>query len=61
MAEEWPIFVAMKSQNTQLLPRLLQGEESAYRSLVAAHHGALRRLAQAIVGSALAEEVVQET
>ena len=60
MAEEWPIFVAMKSQNTQLLPRLLQGEESAYRSLVAAHHGALRRLAQAIVGPALAEEVVQE-
>jgi RNA polymerase sigma-70 factor, ECF subfamily len=55
-----PFYGGMNPEDTELLPRLLRGEEAAYRALVAAHHGAMRRLARAIVGDALAEEVVQE-
>jgi len=51
----------MNPEDTPLLRRLLNGEEAAYRTLVATHHGVMRRLARAIVGDALAEEVVQET
>jgi RNA polymerase sigma-70 factor (ECF subfamily) len=46
--------------DSELLPRLLVGEEEAYRALVSAHHGAMVGLARAIVGDAVAEEVVQE-
>ncbi|HYB09592.1 MAG TPA: RNA polymerase sigma factor [Alphaproteobacteria bacterium] len=51
----------MNPEDTALLPRLLRNEAAAYRTLVERHHGALRRLARAIVGDALAEEVAQET
>jgi RNA polymerase sigma-70 factor (ECF subfamily) len=51
----------MTPEDTQLLPRLLNSEEAAYRTLVATNHGVMRRLARAIVGDALAEVVVQET
>ncbi|MBI4613731.1 MAG: sigma-70 family RNA polymerase sigma factor [Planctomycetes bacterium] len=45
-----------------LVRRLLAGDEAAFTSLVAAHHGALLRLAQIFVTSRhVAEEVVQET
>jgi RNA polymerase sigma-70 factor (ECF subfamily) len=50
----------MNAQDAQLLPRLLAGEEAAYRLLVSIHHAAMTRLARAIIGDAFAEEVVQE-
>ena len=45
-----------------LVERLRAGDEAAFRELVAAMHGGLRRLALAYVGSpSAADEVVQET
>jgi RNA polymerase sigma-70 factor, ECF subfamily len=45
-----------------LVAKLQAGDEAAFAELVRAHHGALVRLATAIVGSrALADEVVQDT
>lgn len=47
-------------QDSELLRRLLSGEEGAFRTLVASHHAAMKRFARTIVGEASAEEVVQE-
>lgn len=44
----------------ELLPRLLAGEQQAYRELVATYQGAMRAVAYAIVGSRNADEVVQD-
>ncbi|MWV17986.1 sigma-70 family RNA polymerase sigma factor [Pseudomonas sp. L-22-4S-12] len=43
-----------------LLPRLLAGEQQAFRELVATYQGAMRAVAYAIVGSRNADEVVQD-
>ncbi len=44
----------------ELLPRLLAGEQRAYRELVATYQSAMRAVAYAIVGSRNADEVVQD-
>lgn len=46
--------------DTELLDRLLAGEQTAYRELVARYQGAMRAVAYAIVGSRHADEVVQD-
>ena len=46
--------------DTDLLDRLLAGEQTAYRELVARYQGAMRAVAYAIVGSRHADEVVQD-
>ncbi|MEK1943871.1 MAG: RNA polymerase sigma factor [Pseudomonas sp.] len=46
--------------DAELLPRLLAGEQQAYRELVATYQGAMRAVAYAIVGSRNADEVVQD-
>lgn len=45
---------------TQLLERLLAGEQKAYKELVSAYQGAMRAVAYAIVGSRQADEAVQD-
>lgn len=45
---------------SELLERLLAGEQKAYRELVACYQGAMRAVAHAIVGSRHADEVVQD-
>ncbi len=44
----------------ELIRRLLDGDEAAYRTLVDRCHGAMLATARALVGEAIAEEVVQE-
>lgn len=44
----------------ELLPRLLAGEQQAFRELVGRYQGAMRAVAYAIVGSRNADEVVQD-
>lgn len=46
--------------DTQLLTRLLAGEQKAFRELVATYQSAMRAVAFAIVGSRNADEVVQD-
>jgi len=46
--------------DADLLPRLLAGEQKAFRELVGAYQGAMRAVAYAIVGSRHADEVVQD-
>jgi RNA polymerase sigma-70 factor, ECF subfamily len=46
--------------DTDLLKRLLVGEQKAFRELVATYQGAMRAVAYAIVGSRHADEVVQD-
>ena len=46
--------------DSELLDRLLAGEQKAYRELVARYQGAMRAVAYAIVGSRHADEVVQD-
>ena len=46
--------------DSDLLGRLLAGEQKAYRELVARYQGAMRAVAYAIVGSRHADEVVQD-
>lgn len=48
------------ASDEQLLPRLLLGEQKAFRELVAAYQGAMMAVAYAIVGRRYADEVVQE-
>ncbi|MHC5350834.1 RNA polymerase sigma factor [Metapseudomonas furukawaii] len=43
-----------------LLPRLLAGEQRAFRQLIDAYQGAMRAVAYAIVGQRFADEVVQD-
>lgn len=46
--------------DAQLLPRLLAGDQLAFRELVATYQSAMRAVAYAIVGSRNADEVVQD-
>jgi RNA polymerase sigma-70 factor (ECF subfamily) len=46
--------------DAELIPRLLEHDEAAYTAAVKAYHGLMLHLARAIVGDAIAEEVVQE-
>lgn len=50
----------MSADDSELLSRLLAGDQQAFRTLVAAYQGAMRAVAIAIVGSAQADEVVQD-
>ncbi|BAN49882.1 RNA polymerase sigma factor [Metapseudomonas resinovorans] len=46
--------------DVDLLPRLLAGEQGAFRELIGAYQGAMRAVAYAIVGQRYADEVVQD-
>ncbi|KIH84645.1 RNA polymerase sigma factor [Pseudomonas batumici] len=46
--------------DTQLLERLLAGEQKAYKELVSTYQSAMRAVAYAIVGSRQADEAVQD-
>lgn len=46
--------------DADLLPRLLSGEQGAYREMIQAYQGAMRAVAYAIVGNRHADEVVQD-
>lgn len=46
--------------DSELLPRLMAGEQEAFELLVRQYHQAMQQVAQAIVGEAQAEESVQE-
>jgi RNA polymerase sigma-70 factor (ECF subfamily) len=46
--------------DAELLPRLLAGEQGAYREMIQAYQGAMRAVAYAIVGNRHADEVVQD-
>ncbi|WP_207885282.1 RNA polymerase sigma factor [Pseudomonas sp. 30_B] len=48
------------TDDSELLSRLLAGDQQAFRTLVAAYQGAMRAVAIAIVGGAQADEVVQD-
>ncbi len=50
----------MPTDDSELLSRLLAGDQQAFRTLVAAYQGAMRAVAIAIVGGAQADEVVQD-
>ncbi|MFR0688732.1 RNA polymerase sigma factor [Enterobacterales bacterium AE_CKDN230030158-1A_HGKHYDSX7] len=50
----------MPADDSELLSRLLAGDQQAFRILVATYQGAMRAVAIAIVGSAHADEVVQD-
>lgn len=46
----------------EVIARLLAGDEAAFDALVAAHHGAMQRVARIFLGKPdVAEEIVQET
>ncbi|QEY61849.1 RNA polymerase sigma factor [Metapseudomonas lalkuanensis] len=46
--------------DSDLLPRLLAGEQGAFRELIGAYQSAMRAVAYAIVGQRYADEVVQD-
>ena len=46
--------------DSELLSRLLAGEERAFRELVSTYQGAMRAVAFAIVGTRHADEAVQD-
>ncbi|MDF3867396.1 RNA polymerase sigma factor [Pseudomonas denitrificans (nom. rej.)] len=48
------------ADDSELLSRLLAGDQQAFRTLVATYQGAMRAVAIAIVGAAHADEVVQD-
>ncbi|AUG00907.1 RNA polymerase subunit sigma-24 [Pseudomonas sp. 09C 129] len=48
------------ADDTQLLERLLAGEQKAYKELVGTYQSAMRAVAYAIVGQRHADEVVQD-
>ena len=50
----------MAADDTELLKRLLAGEQHAFRELVSSYQGAMRAVAYAIVGSRHADEAVQD-
>ena len=50
----------MAADDTELLKRLLAGEQQAFRELVSTYQGAMRAVAYAIVGSRHADEAVQD-
>lgn len=47
-------------KDNDLIPRLLAGDETAFKLTVKSYHGLMIHLARAIVGDAIAEEVVQD-
>ena len=50
----------MHTNDTELLPRLLAGEQKAFAELVGAYQGAMLAVAYAIVGRRYADETVQD-
>ncbi|MBD9499630.1 RNA polymerase sigma factor [Pseudomonas sp. BGr12] len=50
----------MPADDSELLSRLLAGDQQAFRTLVATYQGAMRAVAIAIIGAAHADEVVQD-
>ena len=50
----------LTADDTDLLKRLLAGEQQAFRKLVSTYQGAMQAVAYAIVGSRHADEVVQD-
>ena len=50
----------MAADDTELLKRLLDGEQQAFRELVSTYQGAMRAVAYAIVGNRHADEAVQD-
>lgn len=50
----------MAADDTQLLTRLLAGEQKAFKELVTTYQSAMRAVAYAIVGQRHVEEVVQD-
>lgn len=48
------------TDDTQLLARLLAGEQQAFKELVSTYQSAMRAVAYAIVGNRHADEVVQD-
>ncbi|MCG8906282.1 RNA polymerase sigma factor [Pseudomonas sp. DP-17] len=50
----------VSADDSELLSRLLAGDQQAFRTLVATYQGAMRAVAIAIVGAAHADEVVQD-
>ncbi|WP_253445123.1 RNA polymerase sigma factor [Pseudomonas nitroreducens] len=48
------------ADDSELLSRLLAGDQQAFRTLVATYQGAMRAVAIAIAGAAHADEVVQD-
>ena len=48
------------ADDSELLKRLLAGEQQAFRDLVSTYQGAMRAVAYAIVGSRYADEAVQD-
>jgi len=49
------------SDESELIEQLLQGSESAYRSVVEQYHSLMLQVARSIVGASIADEVVQES
>ena len=45
----------------ELIPKLLDNDETAYRQVVSAYHGMMIYIARSIVGDAIADEVAQES
>ena len=50
----------MAADDSQLLARLLAGEQKAFKELVSTYQSAMRAVAYAIVGSRHADEIVQD-
>jgi len=46
--------------DNELIPKLLDNDETAYRQVVNAYHGMMVYIARSIVGDAIADEVAQE-
>ncbi len=44
----------------ELIPKLLENDETAYRQVVSAYHGMMIYIARSIAGDAIADEVAQE-
>lgn len=55
-------FFSKQKQNdeSQLIKRLITGDQRAFQQVVSAHHNTMLSVARAIVGEAFADEVVQD-
>ncbi|MDP9506988.1 RNA polymerase sigma factor [Pseudomonas protegens] len=60
MKLQQPVTPLSNHDDPQLLPRLLAGEQQAYRELVQRYSAAMRAVAFAIVGQRHVDDVVQE-
>ena len=47
-------------KESELIQRLIQGEQQAFEDVVASHHSIMLSVARAIIGEAFADEVVQD-